>query len=332
MTQHAREPADPALAAREGVLLFDAAGRAVGGSGAEAHALEPPVTDLRDLAARFQQPDGMPISLNRRTRQVGVPVSGHGRRVLIVADPVERTGRGGFDGVAVSLLPFHDEDDPNTLLRALGSVLAHELRTPITTIYAGAELAASHAVADGTRIEAARSVAGETERLRRIVEDLVVLVRWSVDAPPEPEPLLLRRLVASTAERLGSPSGARLELDIPPDLPAVMASETHAEHAIRNLIVHAAANAPAGSPVRVSGRSVGDVVELHIVDAGPGRDAAAGASAFDLFARGPRSAADASGANLAMVVARRMIERMGGTVRAEAADHGITVVALPAID
>jgi K+-sensing histidine kinase KdpD len=82
----------------------------------------------------------------------------------------------------------------------------------------------------------------------------------------------------------------------------------------------------------VSGRSVRDVVELHIVDAGPGRDAAAGASAFDLFARGPRSAADASGANLAMVVARRMIERMGGTVRAEAADHGITVVALPAID
>jgi signal transduction histidine kinase len=327
----------PGPAIREVVLLFDASARHVAASADEPGALDPPIRDLDDLASRFVHTDGTPVSLAYRAGQVALPRAG-GPRVLLVSEPLVSVPDGATDGIAVSVVPFRDENDPETMLRALGSVLAHELRTPLTTVYAGSQLLATRDVAADVREEAASAVAGEADRLYRVVEDLIVFVRWGVDPPPEPEPVLVEPLLARVVEHAtrerqavsGAGATAAIGLQVDRGLPAVVGSQGQLEHALHNLVDHAAANSPAGAPIGVEARLVQDAVEIRIRDQGPPLGEARAAAAFSLFSRIGRPGGDPSGANLALVVARRLIERMGGTIRADSSpDGGDVTVRLP---
>jgi two-component system, OmpR family, sensor kinase len=312
----------------EGVYLFDATGRRVASTNAD-DLVSPPVRDLADLESRFVQPDGMPLGLDRRGRRAAAVAENVRRRVMLVSEPLESNDPDGFNGVVIAILPFAD-DDPATIQRALASVLAHELRTPLTTIQAGAELLAGTSVSDATKAAAAESLARESERLNRIVEDLVVLVRWGVDPPPEDEPVLVHRVLASAVDRRSRHGLVGVvDLRAADSLPVVVGHSDQLEHAFGNLLDHAIHNSPSGAPVEVEAREDREAVEVRFRDMGPGRDAAAAAVAFDLFVRSARGGRDPSGGNFAMVVARRLVERMRGTIHAEAGAHGETIVRLP---
>jgi signal transduction histidine kinase len=225
--------------------------------------------------------------------------------------------------------PTSEAGDPAAIVRTLGSFLAHQLRTPLTTIYAGADLIAQDRLPPDRRAEAAGSIARESRRLHAIVEDLVVFVR---DEEPEgdPEPLLVQRLIAVEVDRRRRASAEpAIELRAENDIPPILASQAEVEHVIRNLIEHAALNTPPGGRIKVDVRNVGERVEVAISDEGPGRDEAAASTAFDLFAATHRDNGDASGANLGLVVARRLAEGTGGALRALASDRGQTIVSWP---
>src|SRR5207244_2915984 len=79
--------------------------------------------------------------------------------VVITTELLEDgTGAARGPAMVVAVRPFRDEDDPATVHHALGSVLAHELRTPMTTIFGGAQLVSDPRVSGTTRNEAAKSV------------------------------------------------------------------------------------------------------------------------------------------------------------------------------
>jgi K+-sensing histidine kinase KdpD len=137
---------------------------------------------------------------------------------------------------------------------------------------------------------------------------------------------LLPRVVASQRELTPE---ADIHLKLAPRLPAVMASETHVAHAVRNLLDHAQRYSPEGTVVDVQVRRTNGSVEVSISDHGPGRDDVAAGRAFDLFATSDRTARDASGANLALVVARHLVTRMGGRIRAATAASGEVTLSLP---
>ena len=317
----------------QSVLLFDAEGRAIAATADEAERLLSEIAALADLAARFRRVDGAPVELGGRSRQVAVSAEAGAGRVLLVSEPLVGAdgmdGAFGFHGSAVSILPFATEDDPTTLLRALGSVLAHELRTPMTTIYAGSELVLGPGVSDATRLEAARSIRREAERLHRAIEDLVVLVRGSIDPGPSAEPVLVQRILAETISRQRALGGPAIRLRMEVGLPPVLGNAPDLEHLLRNVLDVALANCPAEGRVRVEARTAdapGDAAEIRTCDDGPGLNEAEAAAAFDLFARSRRMGGDASGANLRLVVARRLATRMAGTIRAAARPAGGEVV------
>ena len=318
---------------REWVYLFDADGAVVGSSGGEGDPLAPPVRDLADLASRFRQVDGVPLELGGRGRRLAVSASGVGRRVLLASEPLAALADvPGFPMLAVAVLPFGPEDDPRTLNALLGSVLAHELRTPLTTVYAGADLLSAEGLSEAARTDAARSVAREAARLDRVVEDLIVLVRASIDPPPETEPVLLRPVLTEAVSRVRRlDRRAVIELNVADDLPPVLASEALVHHLVRNLLEHALARTPRGEAIALEAERVDGRVEIRVVDRGPVADAATVDAAFELFASLPGSA-DASGANLTMVVARRLAERVGGAIRAETRPDGTgAIVSLPTV-
>jgi signal transduction histidine kinase len=212
---------------------------------------------------------------------------------------------------------------------AFARILAHELRTPITTIYGGAQLMADASISEETRREAATTVAHEAERLYRTVEDLLVFASLDDALELGDAPVLLQRfvpqLVHAEAERL---QGVRLAVRLPDDLPPVRGRQGSIEQVLRHLIASAARFAPRGSTVRVTGSDKVGFVELRIVDHGPPITPLEAETMFDLFTRTPRASSDASGANLGLYVARRLVEAMGGSIRALASRRPTLVVSL----
>ena len=310
----------------DAVFVFDAEGsRCAGTPGVDKAFGGRPIERLGDLATRFRQPDGMPLELELPGIRIAVGANGQsGSRVVITTELLGEGDRvPSVPAMVVSVRPFRDEDDPATVHHALGSVLAHELRTPMTTIFGGAQLVSDPRVSETTRNEAARSVEREAQHLNRIIEDLVVLVRSSRDSPPGLEPVMLQHIVPrAVASIKAARPRASIEVSLPSSLPAVMGAEEQVDHVVHNLLDHAVVYSPPGATVRIEARRVGNDVEVHFVDDGPGRNERAAMGAFDLFHTSSRSAADPSGANLGLVVTRRLVLAMGGRIWASSAAPG----------
>jgi signal transduction histidine kinase len=310
----------------DAVFVFDADGaRCAGTPGVDKAFGGRPIERVRDLAARFRQPDGMPLELDLPGTRIALGTNGQsGSRVVITTELVGEGRRVPCEpAMVVSVRPFRDEDDPATVHHALGSVLAHELRTPMTTIFGGAQLVSDPRVSETTRNEAARSVEREAQHLNRIIEDLVVLVRSSRDSPPGLEPVMLQHIVPrAVASIKAARPRASIEVSLPSSLPPVMGAEEQVDHVVHNLLDHAVVYSPPGATVRIEARRAGRDVEVHFVDDGPGRNELAAMGAFDLFHTSSRSAADPSGANLGLVVTRRLVLAMGGRIWASSAAPG----------
>jgi signal transduction histidine kinase len=312
-------------AARDAVFVFDASGaRCAATTSADDVVGGGRIAYLDDLAARYRRPDGLPLDLDTPGTRIGVDVDGKsGARVTITTEAVaDGDSPSSAPALVVMIRSFGGDDDPSTVQRALGSVLAHELRTPLTTIVGGSQLLRGATTSPATKQEAANSIAREAQRLSRIVDDLVVLVRGPRDSSADLEPVMLQHVLRAIvdAQREMTPE-ARIELAVAGQLPPVLASEANLAHAMRNVLEHAVRQTPSGTAVQVEAARANGSVEVRIHDAGPARDETQAARAFDLFATS-KADKDPSGANVALVVARELVIAMGGTMSASGDDQG----------
>jgi two-component system sensor histidine kinase KdpD len=88
------------------------------------------------------------------------------------------------------------------------------------------------------------------------------------------------------------------------------------EHVVANLVENAAKYAPAGTPIRVIGRLVGDAVELAVEDEGPGIPEEHLERIFEKFFRAP-GVNDVPGTGLGLAICRAVVEAEGGSIWAE---------------
>ena len=193
-------------------------------------------------------------------------------------------------------------------------VLSHELRTPITAIYGYAKVLRRA----GRGVEAAEMLADieiESDRLYRIVEDLLALNRVEGGLEIEGEPLLIQHLirpvVESESERLPAVS---FVVDLPPGLPAVSGERTYVEQVLRNLVSNAAKYGAVGSTVTVTARETDAEVEVRVLDEGVGIDPDEASRLFDLYYRSPKTAHRIAGAGIGLFVCRGLVTAMGGRV------------------
>lgn len=201
---------------------------------------------------------------------------------------------------------------------AFVGILSHELRTPVTTIYAGAKLLAR---SEGRLEEAARrdifeDIHAEAERLHRLVEDVVALTRFgegSLDIGSEP--VLLQRVVPAV---VGSEQGrwphGRFEVDLEPGLPPVSGDPTYVEQVIRNLLANAVKYGGGGAAIEVIARAVDDEVQVQVLDNGPGFPEDETGRLFELYYRSPSTARRASGSGIGLFVCARLLNAMGGRI------------------
>jgi two-component system, OmpR family, sensor kinase len=214
---------------------------------------------------------------------------------------------------------------------------SHELRTPLTSVLANLELLADSL--RGEEGDAARSALRSSQRMRRLVADLLLLARTDVGRVVAHEPCALDQIVVEAAGELGPVSEAHdIELDVHPAPVEGARDELH--RLTINLIENALRHTPPGSEIRVSTRVVGGAgsgagaaggqAELIVEDDGPGVPGELAPTLFERFVRGAGDRGGSFGLGLAIV--RAVAESHGGSVNLENHDpHGARfVVRLPA--
>ncbi len=263
-----------------------------------------------------------------------------GRWLEVAAYPVDPPDRAGGSTILV-LRDVTEAREREQARDAFIGVLSHELRTPVTTIYAGSELLARNE----TKLdEAARAgifddIHQEAERLHRLVEDVVALTRFGEGALEiGNEPVLLQRVLPAVvrSEQGRWPSG-RFELDLLPDLPPVAGEATYVEQVVRNLLANAMkySGSDAVVRIRVDVAPSGAEVQVRVLDAGPGFPEAEADRLFELYYRSPSAARKVSGSGIGLFVCAQLIDAMGGTVWAvnhegQGAEFGFALRVMPA--
>jgi len=202
---------------------------------------------------------------------------------------------------------------------------SHELRTPLTSILANLELLAD--VLDGERGEAARSALRSSQRMRRLVGDLLLLARADAKRQLPREPTDVGRVLVEAAAELG-PVADGHDLTIDADEAIVNGTRDELHRMTLNLMENALRHTPPGTHVNARVESVDGHVVLTVQDDGPGVPDELHDRIFERFVRGAGDRGSSSGLGLSIV--RAVAQSHGGSVDLENASPGARfVVRLP---
>ena len=194
---------------------------------------------------------------------------------------------------------------------------SHELRTPLTSVLANLELLAE--VLDGDRGEAAHSALRSTQRMRRLVADLLLLARADVDREIKHAPTDLARVVVEAAAELEPVTGEHvLAVDTRPAVVNGARDELH--RLALNLMENALRHTPAGTRVTASVTAVDGLARLVVEDDGPGIPPELRDRLFERFVRGQGDRGGSFGLGLSIVKA--VADAHDGNVILEEAPHG----------
>jgi signal transduction histidine kinase len=197
-------------------------------------------------------------------------------------------------------------------------VLSHELRTPVTTIYAGSKVLAR---TDGHLDAAARAgiledIHREAERLHHLVEDVVALTRFGEGALEiGADPVLLQRVIPSVIRsEQGRWPGGRFETELAPALAPVAGDITFFEQVLPNLLANAMKYGGPAPVARVEADAEATEVVVRVLDRGPGFEPGEASRLFELYYRSPTVAKTMAGSGIGLFVCARLIEAMGGKI------------------
>jgi two-component system sensor histidine kinase KdpD len=202
----------------------------------------------------------------------------------------------------------------DAMQKALLRAVSHDLRSPLTAITAAVRGLGSGTLSDGARDELISVAAGETERLSRLVENLLDLSRLQAgSAEPRTAWCSLAEIVSAAADAAPEPlAGFDIELD--DELPALSCDAAQLERAVANVLENSARFA-GDRPVTVRARAGGAWLTLRVRDHGPGIARDELERIFEPFHRSLERPSGGSGLGLA--IARGFVEANGGRLRAE---------------
>jgi PAS domain S-box-containing protein len=195
------------------------------------------------------------------------------------------------------------------------SLVSHELKTPLTTIRGNAEVLSrgGERLDDETRSGALADILAESERLHRIIENLLLLARAERGQDLQSEPLLVIRVVNRVLARHRKRYPGRVfEVLEHGDPRPVVFSEDFLEQVFENLVSNAEKYSPSDQPILVEFRREPHEVQLRVLDRGIGIDEAEQPRLFTPFYRSLSSSHRAEGLGIGLAVCKRLVEAQGG--------------------
>jgi signal transduction histidine kinase len=310
----------------EGIVIFDPEGKVRSMNAAATRMLGGDVPDEAALRARLSEPAAAPRLAGATYGPLEAQLRGTSKQWLEL-NGYALDGRDPADAGA-SVVVVRDVTafrEGQRLREAFLGLLSHELRTPVTSIYAGASVLGGRweRLDADTRSEILGDVVAESDHLFRLIEDLMVLARFDEGIAIMEEPSLLQRAVPTViqAEQRRWPN-VTFEFAAPPDLHAVSGDETSIKQVVRNLLSNAAKYSVDSREVLVDLEPDGEGVIVRVLDRGVGLSEDLLTHLFSPFYREPNTAAVAAGAGIGLYVCHRLVDAMGGRMWAKRREGG----------
>jgi two-component system heavy metal sensor histidine kinase CusS len=197
---------------------------------------------------------------------------------------------------------------------------AHELRSPLTTLYGELSLALRRPRTAAEYQRVVEQALGSARKLKLLAEDLLVLARVG-RREGSGEPAGLREVLEAALEQVRGEAerkNVRVHIAVAgASTPAVRGRSSELQRLFRNLIENAVHHSPegVGAEVHVCSEVNGAVVTTTVTDEGAGVAPSAREHIFEPFFRGAEDrAGDPAGAGLGLPIARHLAELHGGTV------------------
>ncbi len=215
----------------------------------------------------------------------------------------------------------------------LSAGVAHEIGNPLAAIRGMLDLVQAGDLDRAEEKEFVSRIQRETERIHRTIRDLLDFSRHDPEQPGRIESSAsLLEVVDDTVKLVDRQSRFRdiaLELAVDESLPRVRGDHERLRQLLLNLLFNAADALPQGGKIEVSATRASATVQLVVSDNGPGIDDEILDQVFDPFVTTKPAG---QGTGLGLAVCHTIVDRLGGSIRAEnRAGGGASVeVSLPA--
>jgi two-component system, OmpR family, sensor histidine kinase KdpD len=277
---------------------------------------EEPVTSPEDADVEVPVTDTLTMALRGR------PLPATDRRVLgaFAAYAAAALEQQRLAAEAEAAKPIAEADRMRT---ALLTAVSHDLRSPLASAKAAVTSLRSPEVhwTKADREELLATADESLDRLTRLVGNLLDMSRLQAGALSLfPRPVGVDEIVARSLDDLG-PAGEKVMVDIPEALPEVTVDPAILERVVVNLTENALRYSPPGQPPLLTASTLGDRVELRVIDRGPGIPEKERDRMFVPFQR-LGDTDNTTGVGLGLALARGFTEAMGGTLSAEETPGG----------
>ena len=250
-----------------------------------------------------------------------------GRSVTVLLNAAPILGEdGAVESFMVTLQDLAAVEETERLRAEFLAMVSHELRIPLTSIKGSATTILDSVVDLDPAVvrQFVRIMRDQADNMNALVSDLLDVARIETGAlPVSPEPAEVASLADRARRALGSAGGGNvLEIDIPPDLPLVLADRGRVVQVLVNLLSNAARHSPPGSAVRVSAARDGVHVAVTVSDEGRGIPAERLPHLFRKFS-GVNAGEPGGDTGLGLAICKGIVEAHGGRIRAESGGPGL---------
>ena len=325
-----------------GVVVFDGQTGSVRSINREARRIILPLmttgATMEELmgSAMIRRADGSEVSLGELpmaqalstaetvwAEEIVISVPGGNRvPVLMNATPIHSED-GGLVSFVVTLQDMAPLHETSRLRAEFLAMVGHELQAPLTSIR-GSATALLEDAADldpAEMVQFHRIIRDQASHMRSLIRDLLDVARIQAGTlGVEPEPSDLASLVEQAKTAFLSATGRNiLHIDLPANLPPVMADRRRIVQVLGNLLSNAAQHAPQSPTIRLACQHQGAHVAVSVSDQGPGISEDRLTALFGEF-----SHADDAGrggapqrAGLGLAICRGIVEAHGGRIWVE---------------
>ena len=246
---------------------------------------------------------------------------------LVNATPI-RSEDGEVASVVVTLQDLAPLEELERLRTEFLGMVSHELRAPLTSIKGSATtvLGAAPALDPAEMLQFFRIINEQADQMRGLISDLLDAGRIEAGTlSVAPEPAEVAHLVDQARNTFLSGGGrTTVQIDLPADLPRVMADTPRIVQVLNNLFSNASRHSPESSPIRVAAVREGLHVAISVADEGRGVPADRLPHLFRKHAAagGEEPERGIGGSGLGLAICKGLVEAHGGRIRAESGGVG----------
>ena len=209
------------------------------------------------------------------------------------------------------------------------SDIAHDLRTPITTISGYAQALKDNVVKDDEkRLEYLQAIENKSKRMSDLINLLFEYVKLDSDGfALDTEEVDLCELLRENAALIYQDmeeAGMDFEIDIPEEELLITADKMQMSRVVTNLMVNAIRHNEPGTKILLRMTERLGIVTVHIADTGASIPENIKENLFEPFSKGDKSRSDGKGSGLGLSIAKKVIDMHGYELSIENGPEGYT--------